>query len=484
MTTTQDAPTTPTSVAAAAVRPGLTPAGLVTVLLGAALPIIDFFIVNVALPTITTDLRASTATLEMVVASYGITYAVLLVVGGRLGDSFGRRRLFLWGLTLFTLTSLACGIAPTAGTLVMARAAQGASAALMLPQVLSIIQATTTGERRSRALGLYGATGGIATVIGQLVGGALVAADLWGTSWRPIFLVNVPIGIVGLLLARKTLPESRAHHPLGVDRWGTVLLAATLLSLLIPLMEGRALGWPVWSIVLLALFPFAAAGFAHGERRLERRGGMPLLPPSVMRMPSVRRGLLVGVPFFAGFGSFMFVYAVTLQEGLHLGPMGSGAALTPMAVGFFTISLVSSKLVSRYGQKVVVAGGVLLLLGLLTLIGTTMLAWPELNVVDLAPSMLLIGVGNGLTMTTLFRVVLSRVPTDLAGVGSGVMTTTQQTSLALGIATLGSLFASLSAPGSLGMKDAFMLVVGLQLVLVITVITFARRLPDPRDGQD
>jgi MFS family permease len=481
MTTTQEALATPIRVGEAQVRPGLTPAGLVTVLLGAALPIVDFFIVNVALPTIDTDLKASTATLELVVAAYGITYALLLVVGGRLGDAFGRRKLFIAGLTAFTITSLACGIAPTAELLVIARAAQGASAALMLPQVLSIIQATTHGERRSRALSFYGATGGISTVVGQLLGGVLVAANIGGTSWRPIFLVNVPIGIVGLLMARKTLPESRAANPVGVDRLGTALLGFSMLSLLVPLMEGKALGWPVWSIVLLVLFPFAAAAFITVERRHERAGGIPLLPPSVLRMPSMRRGLSVGVPFFAGFGGFMFVYAVTLQDGLHLGPLGSGAALTPMAVGFFATSLAGPRLVEKLGHRVVMIGAAVQLLGLLTLIGTTLMAWPDLNVLDLAPGMLLLGIGQGMAMTTLFRIVLSKVPTELAGVGSGVLTTTQQTSLALGVATLGSLFASLSAPGSMGMKDAFLLIMALQAILTLVVVVTGSRLPDPRD---
>jgi MFS family permease len=477
--TTQTTRPTPTGVAA--VGPGLTSAGLVTVLLGAALPLIDFFIVNVALPTIDADLHASTATLEMVVAAYGITYAVLLVVGGRLGDAFGRRKLFTAGLTAFTLTSLACGIAPTADVLVASRAAQGASAALMLPQVLSIIQATTTGEQRSRALGLYGATGGISTVIGQLLGGVLVAANIGGTGWRPIFLVNVPIGLVGLLLAKRTVPESRAANPVGVDRWGTTLLGISLVALLVPLMEGKALGWPVWTIVLLAVFPFATMAFLRVERRLEAAGGMPLLPPSVLRMPSMRRGLAVGAPFFTGFGGFMFVYAVTLQDGLHLGPLGSGAALTPMAVGFFSMSMVSSRLVARFGQKVVVVGSSIQLIGILMLIGATTMLWPNLNVLDLAPGMLFCGLGQGLAMTTLFRVILSKVPTEIAGVGSGVLTTTQQTFLALGVATLGSLFVSLSSPDSLGMKSAFMLVIGLQAVLTVGVVIFARRLPDPRD---
>jgi MFS family permease len=480
MTTTPTLSVPSTRTARRPARAGLTSAGLFTVLLGAALPLIDFFIVNVALPTIDTDLHASTATLELVVAGYGIAYALLLVVGGRLGDAIGRRRLFMIGLTAFTLASLACGLAPTAMSLVIARAAQGASAAMMLPQVLSIIQATTDGERRSRALGLYGATGGISTVIGQLLGGVLVAADIAGTGWRPIFLVNVPIGLAGLLLARRTLPESRAVNPMGVDRWGTVLLGAGLLALMVPLMEGRVLGWPLWIWLLLAVFPFAAAGFFVVERRLERAGGVPLLPPSIMRMPSMRRGLAVGVPFFIGFGGFMFVYSVTLQDGLHLGPLGSGLALTPMAVGFFATSVVSSRLVVRYGQKVVTVGAGIQGLGILTLIGSVLVSWPDVSALDLAPGMVLCGIGQGMAMTTLFRVVLSHVPSERAGVGSGVLTTTQQTSLALGVALLGSLFASLASPDMLGMRDAFVLVMGLQAAGTVLVLLLSRTLPDPR----
>jgi len=480
MTTIQTAPETPTGVAARTTKPGLTPAGLVTVLLGAALPLIDFFIVNVALPTIDADFDASTATLELVVAAYGIAYAVLLVVGGRLGDAFGRRKLFMAGLTAFTITSLVCGVAPSAELLVLARALQGASAAMMLPQVLSIIQATTTGEKRSKALGLYGATAGISMVIGQLLGGVLVAADVAGTGWRPIFLINVPIGLLGLVLARKTLPETRSANPLSVDHLGTTLLAISLLSLLIPLMEGGALGWPAWAITLLAVFPFAFAGFVVVERRLERAGGVPLLPPSVLKMPSIRRGLGVAAPFFVGFGGFMFVVAVTLQVGLHLGPLASGAALTPMAVCFLGTSLVSSRLVTRFGQRVVSFGLFMQVGGLLVFIGTILVAWPDLNVLDLAPGMAICGIGQGMAMTTLFRVVLSKVPSEIAGVGSGVLTTTQQTFLALGVATLGSLFGSLSAPDSLGVKSAFVLVIAIQAVLSFGVALLARTLPDPR----
>ncbi|WP_051343187.1 MFS transporter [Pseudonocardia spinosispora] len=458
----------------------LTGPGLFTLLLGAALAPIDLFIVNVALPTIQADVRASPATLEWVVAGYGIGFALLLVIGGRLGDAFGRRRLFTVGLAAFTVTSLACGLAPNALVLVLARAAQGAAAALLVPQVLSIIQATTHGERRARTLGYYGATGGLSMVIGQLLGGVLVSADVAGLGWRPIFLVNVPIGLVAMVLAQRTLPETRASDPIGVDLLGTGLFGVSLLTLLVPLMEGQGLGWPVWCWVLLSASPFVFALFVAVELRVERRGRVPLLPPSVLRVPTMRRGLVIALPFFAGFGGFMFVYALVLQNGLHLGPLRSGLALTPLAVAFLAATLVTSRLVHRYGRRVLVAGALLLVVSLVILAGTALVGWPGLGVLELMPGTVLFGVGQGLIAPTLFRLVLSQVPAGSAGVGSGMLTTTQQTALALGVALLGSLFVGLSAPDALGFQHALLVVSGVQALVAAALAVLVLGLPDPR----
>src|SRR5580692_12315412 len=233
---------------AAAGSQGLSAIGLTVVLVGVLLPMIDFFIVNVALPTIDSDLHASQPMLELVVSGYASAYALLLVLGGRLGDSIGRKRLFLLGMAAFTLTSLACGLAPTAEFLVAGRIAQGASAAMMVPQVLATIQAATSGEYRARALARYGATGGLAAVLGQVLGGLLVSANIDGLTWRPIFLVNVPIGLAGLFLARRYVPDTRHGNAARVDGLGTVLLGVTVLALLIPLTEGQSLHWPDWAI--------------------------------------------------------------------------------------------------------------------------------------------------------------------------------------------------------------------------------------------
>lgn len=455
----------------------LGPLGLLTVLLGAALSILDFFIVNVALPTIEHDLDASGAMLEMIVAGYGLPYAVLLVTGGRLGDGFGRRRLFLTGVVTFALTSLACGIAPSAEVLVAARVGQGAAAALMVPQVLATIHAATAGERRARALSLYGAMAGLATVVGQVLGGILVEADIAGTGWRSIFLVNVPVAAAVLVLAVRTVPETRSERPAGVDVPGTLLLAATLVALLLPLTEGRALGWPVWSWVLLALTPVFGAAFVAVERRAERQGRTPLVPPSLVALPGVRSGLWTAVPLFVGFGGFMFMMAVALQQGLGLEPVPAGLAMVPMAAAFFAASLLAPRLMAAHGHRVITGGAALLFLGVAGMIATVRAGWPDLGPWQLLPAMAVIGFGQGLVMTPLFRVVLADVPAERAGVGSGVLITAQQSCLALGVGTLGSLFAELAPASAFGMRDALVTALAVQLAAVALLVFSTTRLP-------
>ncbi|MFF4830333.1 MFS transporter [Streptomyces sp. NPDC001315] len=468
------------TIASPAVRspsapPALGGPGLFTVLLAAALPLIDFFIVNVALPSMGADLSASESVLELVVSGYGLAYAVLLVLGGRLGDLFGRRRLFLGGMAAFGLTSLACGLAPNAWTLVAARVAQGAASAAMLPQVLATIQATTSGRRRAKAMGLYGATAGLSMVAGQILGGILVAADVAGTGWRSVFLVNVPVVVVGLVLAARTVPETRSQRPEPVDGPGTVLLALSLLTLLVPLTEGRAAGWPLWTWLSLAAFPFVAAAFYAVERRADRQGRTPLVPPSLFALVSLRRGLVLILPFSIGFSGFMFVIAVALQRGAGLGPVPAGLALAPMAAVFFCVSLAGPRLVTRYGTRVVPAGAVIQGLGVGLMALAAWRSWPDLGFVELLPGAAIAGAGQALQLPVIFRTVLSEVPTARAGVGSGVMITTQQSALALGVATLGTLFLSL-VPG-LGMRDALVTTLLVQLAGVVLTGLLGLRLP-------
>nr|WP_078972018.1 MFS transporter [Streptomyces sp. WM6368] len=472
--------TTParTTPARTTTAPHLGGLGLFTVLLGAALPLIDFFIVNVALPSIEHDLSAGPALLELVIGGYGVAYAVLLVLGGRVGDSLGRRRLFLVGMAAFGVTSLACGLAPNAWTLVAARVAQGAASALMLPQVLATIQATTEGPRRARAMSLYGATGGLSMVAGQILGGVLVAADLGGTGWRAVFLVNVPVVIVGLVLAVRSVPDTRAGRPAAVDVPGTLLLALSLVSLLLPLTEGRAAGWPLWTWLSLGVFPVAAAAFYVTERRADRLGRIPLVPPSLLRLESLRRGLMLLVPFSIGFGGFMFVLAVTLQQGLGMGPVQAGLSLAPMAVAFFGAALAGPRLITRFGSRIVTAGGVIQAAGIALLLVTLRHGWPDLGPAALTPGVALAGLGQGFQMPVLMRLMLSDVPADRAGAGGGVMITAQQSAVAIGVATLGSLFLALVPTA--GVREAVSTTLLVQLGLIALTVVLSLRLPRMR----
>ncbi|MEU6285211.1 MFS transporter [Streptomyces sp. NPDC047028] len=470
-----DTVSTPAVRAHEAASPTLGGPGLFTVLLAAALPLVDFFIVNVALPTIGADLAAGEAVLELVVAGYGVAYAVLLVLGGRLGDLFGRRRLFLGGMAAFGLTSLACGLAPGAWTLVAARVAQGASAAAMLPQVLATVQAATSGARRAKAMSLYGATAGLAMVAGQILGGVLVAADLAGTGWRAIFLVNVPVVVLGLVMGVRFVPETRSQHPEPVDGPGTVLLAASLLTLLAPLTEGRAAGWPLWTWLSLAAFPFAAAAFYAVERRADRLGRTPLVPPSLFRLASLRRGLVLMLPFSIGFSGFMFVIALALQQGAGLGPVPAGLALAPMAVVFLFVSLAGPRLIARHGTRVVAAGAAVQAVGVLLIVLAVWRDWPHLDVASLLPGTAVAGAGQALQLPNIMRIVMSEMPAARAGVGSGVMVTTQQSALALGVATLGTLFLALVP--HFGMRDALLTTLFVQLAGVVLTGLLSLRLP-------
>lgn len=472
------APSRPAEAAAADGLRGISTPALLLVLVGAFLAMADFFIVNVALADIGARLDASTAILELVVAGYGVTYALLLVVGGRLGDAWGRKRLFVGGMAAFTLTSLVCGLAPTAELLVAARVLQGAAAALMVPQVLATVQATTSGQHRLRAMALFGATGGVAAVVGQLVGGLLVSADIAGLGWRPIFLVNVPIGLVALALAPRLVPDSRSVRAAPVDKAGTALLAAAVLALLLPLSEGRALGWPLWSWVLLATTPALVTGLVLVELRHERHARVPLVPLSLVRMPSMARGLGLAVPFFVGFGGFMFVYAVAVQGELHWSPVKAGAALTPMAGAFFVASLLTSRLLRRFGRSVLTTGLLVQATGYVVLVATVAGRWPgQLRPADLVGGFLVAGFGQGLVMSPIFGLVLSQVPLDLAGIGSGVMSTAQQVALAVGATGIGSLFVSLSTGSTDSGRAAFLVVLGIQGVVASGGAVLSRFLP-------
>jgi MFS family permease len=307
-------------------------APLPVVLAGTFMVVLDFFIVNVALPSMQGDLHTTSGAIEWVVAGYALTSAIFLIAAGRLGDRIGHRRAFSVGLALFTLASAACGAASTAPVLVLARLAQGGAAALLMPNVLSIIGVLYAGADRIRALSAYGTVMGLAAVGGQLIGGVLVQANVAGLGWRSCFLINVPIGVAALALAPRLIPESRSERTAGVDMLGTVLVSAGLTAILLPLVEGRQHGWPAWTWLSLAAGPIILAGFGAHQRRLARQGGSPLIDAALFRERSFSAGLVTQVAFWAGQASFFLVLALYLQQGRGLSALNAGLVFTILAV--------------------------------------------------------------------------------------------------------------------------------------------------------
>jgi MFS family permease len=472
VTTTLPAPTT-------AVRTSTAPwRALPVLLIGAFLPILDAFIVNVGLATIGRELHTGSAALELTVSGYGVAYACTLVVGGRLGDRFGRRQLFLTGLTAFTLASAACGLAPNAGVLIAFRVLQGFAAALMYPQVLASIQASFHGTDRTRALAAFGAVAGGAGAVGQLLGGVLLSLDIAGLSWRPLFLVNVPVGVLGLILGLRLLPENRAERAARLDVAGAALLAGTIALLLIPLTLGRSQGWPLWSWLSLAAVAPVAAGFVLVQHRQERAGGTPLLPLSLLSFPPARRALVAMLTFATLVGGFLFTIAITTQLGHGYGPMRAGLVMGVCALAFLVVALRVGGWVARHGARVLVGGALIFALGLLGIAGVVVLSGAKLNPVALSVPLAVLGVGWAMVLTPLVGFVLAGLPADRAGLAGGVLTTALQVGLSVGASVLGSVLFEVagSDPTPADWKAATLVAVTILVVLAFTTAVACTRL--------
>jgi EmrB/QacA subfamily drug resistance transporter len=431
-------PTEPTAVAAT--RKWLT---LAVVLLGTFMVLLDVGIVNVATPTIQRTLGASDAQIQLIVASYQLGYAVFLITGGRLGDLFGRKRLFVVGLVAFVLTSALCGLAPNALSLIVARALQGLAAALMYPQVASIIQVTFAPAERARAFGLFGATIGLGTITGPLLGGLLVAANIAGTSWRPIFLVNVPIGLLAMLAALLLLRESRGATGQRLDLVGTALVSLALVLLTVPVVEGRAVGWPLWAWGALGGGALLLWVFVRYERALMQRGGAPLLDLRLFTDRAFSVGLVLTAVFFLGIVSFFLYMATFLQSGLGFVPLRSATTLVPFQITSFFVSLVSARLTARLGRGVLSLASLLLTIGMALI--AAIIAWrgAALQGPELLPALVLCGAGFGCFIGPSLSIILMGVRPENAGAASGVLATVGQVASAFGVALIGTLLFEL-----------------------------------------
>jgi MFS family permease len=438
-----DAATSPRLVQVAS-RPARPALMLGVVLVGQFMAILDVAIVNVAGATIRRDLDASGAALQMVIAGYTIAYAMLLITGARLGGLAGARRVFLAGLAVFTVASLACGLAVSTGMLVAFRFVQGAGSALMVPQVLNMIQRNFDGEVRARALSAYAAViaGGI--VAGQIAGGVLVDADLFGTGWRPVFLVNVPIGVALLLAGRRLLPHGQEGPSRRLDIPGLLVLSTAVVLLVVPLVLGHELDWPAWGWGLMATSAVLLVAFALIERAVARRGGAPLVPEALLRAPGMLAGALAVFLAMATYGGFLFSLALHLQSGLGDSPLRAGLTFVPAALGFATGSLTWQHLPERWHRAMIPVGFAVAVVGY---------AAVSLAVRDGSHGGLLLpvalaanGVGFGYAYSPILTVVLRHVAPVHVPDASGVLVTMVQLGQVVGVATFGTLFLSLVDP--------------------------------------
>jgi EmrB/QacA subfamily drug resistance transporter len=416
-------------------------AALVVLLTGAFLAPLDFFIVNVALPSITAGLRAQPADVQLVISGYAAVFAVFLITGGRLGDMFGRKAIFLSGLAGFALASTLCGLAWSPLSLILARLTQAFTAAAMAPQALASIHALFPANERGRALGLYGVTIGLASVVGQLLGGVLVGANIGGLGWRLIFLINLPIAIVTFIAALQLLRETRGTSRTRLDVGGIVLSSAALASLVVPLVEGRARGWPWWSIVMLLAAPIFVDLFRRYESWFSANGGTPLVAFEVFRSPGLLRGLGAIMTLYA-IATFFVVYSIYLQAALGFTAFQAGLAILPFSVGFLTGSTASPVIGRRLGPSAPSLGFVLSASGAVALSAVTSQTptgtIPPMRLMVLA--LLTIGLGVGMSIPTMVRVIVERIEPSRAGLVGGMVNSTLQISSAVGIAVLGGLF--------------------------------------------
>ncbi|WP_245745745.1 MFS transporter [Nocardia altamirensis] len=443
---------TPPAAPPAAYGARRTLAILVVILTGQFMSVLDASIVNVAIPSIRQSLHTSGAGLQLIVAGYVIAYAVLLVTGARLGDRFTQRRMFIAGLALFTVASLACGLAWNEVSLIVFRFAQGVGAAAMVPQVMTLIQRNFTGNARAKALSVYSAILSGGMVAGQVFGGLIVNADLWGSSWRGVFLVNVPIGLVLLVLAPRILPQATQRFDRKLDLAGLTVLTVAVLTLVLPLVLGREMSWPLWSWISLGACVVAFTAFVLIERAVAARAGEPLFSHRVLAAPGL---LLAAATLFvtmSTFGGWMFVMAIHLQSTLGYSAIHAGLVFLPMGTMFAIASLNWERIPNRWHPSMIPLG---LVLGAASMAAAGALLRDG---ADVGPLVLVLlgacGVGNGLAFSPLMTRTLAKVPIQLAADASGIMVTNVQLGIVVGIAAFGALFLGLAGATTLSAANA------------------------------
>jgi EmrB/QacA subfamily drug resistance transporter len=425
---------------------------LAVLLLAAFMNLLDVSIVNIAIPAIQRNLHASYADVQWALAGYTLAYAIVLITGSRLGDTFGRKRLFLIGVTGFTLMSALCGAAQTPGMLIACRVAQGVMGAVMMPQVLSVIQVIFPAAERIKALAAFGVTAGLGTVSGPLLGGLLTQHDLFGLDWRPIFLINVPVGILAVASSALLMRESRAPRPPRLDPGGVALITAALLLLLYPLVQGRQLGWPAWTFASMAAAVPMFAAFIGYERVKDRRDSSPLVRLSLFRKRAFAVGIAIAVTFFLGVTSFALILTLFLQIGLGFEPMHAGLTFLPFSAGVLVASGAAARLAPKFGRGVTMTGALIMTAGMAGLIAIVHHYGGAVTTMDMVPALVVAGLGMGTVIAPLADILLDGVQHQDAGSASGIFNTSLQLGASIGVAIIGVIFFGLlgsqSAPAA------------------------------------
>ncbi|WP_225074725.1 MFS transporter [Streptomyces sp. CoT10] len=414
---------------------------LAIVMTAAFMDLVDVTIVNIAIPSIQQDAGASFSQIQWITAGYALAFAAGLITGGRLGDIHGRKRLFLLGIGGFTLASALCGFAANPEMLVAARLLQGAMAAMMVPQVLSIVHATFPAHERGKVFGLFGAIVGLGAVSGPLLGALLTEWNLFGLAWRPIFLINLPVGVLALVLGNRFISESKAPRALKLDLVGVALVTLGLLMLLYPLTRGRELGWPLWGYVSMAGALVVFAALVAYERSKAARDGSPLIELSLFRVKSFAAGIAVQTVFGVALGVFFLVWTLYMQVGLGWSPLRAGLTGVPFSIAVSTAAGMSvQKLVPRFGRKVLQAGALVMVAGVLLYIWESERYGLRIAPWQMALPLVVMGLGMGLIVAPLTDAVLSEVPREHAGSASGLINTVQQMGNALGLGLVSVVF--------------------------------------------
>jgi EmrB/QacA subfamily drug resistance transporter len=439
----------------------------------------DYFVVNVAAPSLQHDLGASEAGVELIVGGYGFAYASGLITGGRLGDILGHRRLFLIGMLAFTVASLLCGLAGSTTVLVVARILQGASAAVMVPQMLALINVLFPIHERAKAMAAFGATIGLGSVAGQVLGGVLLDLNLFGWGWRTIFFINVPIGLGAAFLAARWLPFTKSEQKQKLDPVGAIGISAALALFLIPLTVGRPEGGPLWTWLSMAASIPVLLGTVRYEGRLGGRGGSPVLDTVLLRQRTFASGMFVGAGYLTFFAGFMLCLTMVLQDGLGLTPLRAGLAFAPLGVSFALSSLNARRVAARIGNRVIAVGAVASFIGLALTLGALELRGDHITAMWLIPGMVVVGLGNGLALPTLVGAVLIDIHPKQAGLAAGAITTAQQFGNAIGVTVLGTLFFSVLGVGNVlhDYVSAMEVVAVTSMVVVVLVFAAAFQLP-------